>query len=217
MSMPSADDGPDSVLTKPTLTLSAACEGAWVSARTKAQSAPMTAFDDGWMGMTMNLPEGVVVRPRNCRNGPGAIASSLTLAGPGGGERAIRSRPLPVAAAARGHGPVEAAQVERPHLVEFDRLGDAAGNALRHQDLAAARLAAQARRQVGHGADRAVVEAALEADRAERRVALRDADAEAELVAALRQPSAQSRDRSLHRERHARRALRRRRGPAPGR
>ena len=39
--------------------------------------------------------------------------------------------------------------------------------------------------EIADGADRAVVAAALEADRAERRVAVRDAHAESELVAAL--------------------------------
>ena len=49
----------------------------------------------------------------------------------------------------------------------------------------ALRRAAQARREVGHVADRRVLPALLEADHAERGVALRDADAEADLVAEL--------------------------------
>ena len=52
-------------------------------------------------------------------------------------------------------------------------------------DLAGARRAAQARREVRHVADRRVLPALLEADHAERRLALRDADAEADLVAEL--------------------------------
>ena len=43
----------------------------------------------------------------------------------------------------------------------------------------------KSRGQIGDGADRAVVPAPLESDRADRRIALRDADAEAQLVAAL--------------------------------
>ena len=53
-------------------------------------------------------------------------------------------------------------------------------------------LGAQAGRQVRHRADRGVVRAALEADAAERGVALRDPDAEAEVVPPLRQPAASS-------------------------
>ena len=48
------------------------------------------------------------------------------------------------------------------------------------QDLAARGLAAQPRGEVDDAADRRIVEAALEAERAERREALRDADAEVE-------------------------------------
>ena len=47
------------------------------------------------------------------------------------------------------------------------------------------RLAAQPRGEIDDAADRRVVEAALEAERAERREALRDADAEVEVVAQL--------------------------------
>ena len=46
-------------------------------------------------------------------------------------------------------------------------------------------LAAEPGGEIDDGADGGVVEAVLEADAAERGVALRDADAEAELVAAL--------------------------------
>ena len=53
------------------------------------------------------------------------------------------------------------------------------------QDLAVGGFAAQARREVDHGADGGIVEAPFEADAAERGVALGDADAEAELMAVL--------------------------------
>jgi len=53
------------------------------------------------------------------------------------------------------------------------------------QHLAARRLGAQARGEVGRITDRRVIPASLEADRAARRVALRDADAEREALARL--------------------------------
>ena len=51
-------------------------------------------------------------------------------------------------------------------------------DALGNQDLAGLCFTAQASGEVGDRADRAVVPASLEADRADRRIALRDADAE---------------------------------------
>src|SRR2546429_635939 len=65
------------------------------------------------------------------------------------------------------------------------------------------RLAAQAGREVGDRADGAVVPAALEADRADGRVALRDADAEGELPAALAPSGREVRHAIAHRDRHA--------------
>ena len=77
------------------------------------------------------------------------------------------------------------------------------------QDLAGLRLAAQPRREVHHRADRRVVVAALEADLAERGVAVRDADAEAELVAELAPFDGELRHRVAHLDRHADGAQRR--------
>src|SRR2546425_1388961 len=77
----------------------------------------------------------------------------------------------------------EAAQLQRPHRIGIDELRDLVLGLRVEQDLAGARLAAQPRRQVGHVADRGVLPALLEADHAQRRFALRDADAQADLVA----------------------------------
>src|SRR5687767_11167330 len=57
------------------------------------------------------------------------------------------------------------------------------------QDLAGARVAAEAEGQVGDGADRTVVPPALEADGADRGVPLGDPDADVEVVAALAPPA----------------------------
>ena len=67
---------------------------------------------------------------------------------------------------------------------------------LADQDLPRGRRVAQARGQVCHRADRGVVGASLEADPPERRVALRDPEAEVQVVALLLPPSASSLTRS---------------------
>ena len=76
-------------------------------------------------------------------------------------------------------------------------------HALRDEHLPGLRLAAQPRRQIGHGPDGAVIAPPVEADRAQRRVAVRDTDAEAELVAALVPARSERGDRGAHLERHA--------------
>src|SRR2546422_9889267 len=84
-----------------------------------------------------------------------------------------------------GHGLEESFEVEIAPglgLHEGVRLRQ---QALGDQDLARLGLAAETGGEVRDGADGAVVPAPLEADRADRRVALRDADAELELVAEL--------------------------------
>src|SRR5262245_32209355 len=70
------------------------------------------------------------------------------------------------------------------------------------------RLAAEARGEIRHRSDRAVVPPALEADRADRGIAARDADAEAEVPATLAPAGGQLLDAIAHRDRHADRALR---------
>ena len=64
--------------------------------------------------------------------------------------------------AKRRHRTVEALQDELAGGSHAELAVEQAADALRHQDLAAARLAAQARREVGDGADRAVVDPARE-------------------------------------------------------
>src|SRR5262245_49715571 len=75
------------------------------------------------------------------------------------------------------------------------------------EDLAGLGLAAEARGQVGDGADGAVVPAALEADGPERRVPLGDADPEVELVPALAPAAHQLVHPLAHGQRHPHRAL----------
>src|SRR5690242_5423944 len=85
-----------------------------------------------------------------------------------------------------------------PHRLG-DRLArDALERLLVQQDLARLRLAAQARGEVRDAADASVVPASVEADRAERRVADRDADAEPEVVAALLPVGVEGGEIALH-------------------
>src|SRR5262249_55316818 len=66
---------------------------------------------------------------------------------------------------------------------------------------------AQPRGEIDHGADRRIVEAALESDPTERRIAVRDADPEAELVAVLAPADAELADALAHLDRKPHRAL----------
>src|SRR5688572_15058714 len=102
-----------------------------------------------------------------------------------------------------GYRALEAAQRELAHVLYLDPLLDLAEYALRDQHLAGLRLAAQARGEIGDRPDRAVVAPFLEADRAERGVAVGDPDAEAEVVAALLPACGQRAHLVAHLERHA--------------
>src|SRR6185369_1619309 len=83
------------------------------------------------------------------------------------------------------HGLREALEGERSDRIEGKRPVERGHRFAVEQHLAGLGLGAQARGEVGDVADRGVVPAPLEADGAQRGVALRDADAERELVAAL--------------------------------
>src|SRR2546425_5285091 len=101
------------------------------------------------------------------------------------------------------HGSVEALESELADGFDFREVLHRRQHALRDEDLARLRLATEARGEVGHGADRPVVQAPLETDRADRRVALGDADAEVEGVAALPPPDEQLVHPLAHGHRHA--------------
>src|SRR5258708_9437720 len=85
----------------------------------------------------------------------------------------------------RGHGLVEARERELGDRFGREPGAEGCDDALREQDLAALRVAAQGRSEVGQGADRAIVPAALEADLVECRIALCDAYAKLDVVSAL--------------------------------
>src|SRR6185436_9033443 len=89
----------------------------------------------------------------------------------------------------------------------FHGIFDPAQGLLIDQDLAALGLAAKTRGQVGDAADACIFPAALEADRAERRIALRNTDAEIKIETALLPRCAQRREMLLHLERHGDRIL----------
>src|SRR5207302_1031421 len=74
---------------------------------------------------------------------------------------------------------------QRPHVLGLDQALDGPRDPGRDKDLSAGGLTAQPCRQVRDGPDRAVVHATLEADGADRGVALGDADTQCELPAPL--------------------------------
>src|SRR5262249_52022473 len=151
--------------------------------------------------------------PRTFRaTAPGSSSSgcSATHTGPGTtGRSDAGSGLLQAEHVEGGNGPGEALQRQNAQLFELDQRLDRPEDALRDQDLAGLRLAAEPRGHVGHGADRPVVHSALEADRADGRVTLIDPDAEVELVAAPAPLCEQLVDLRAHPRRHPHGALRR--------
>src|SRR5207253_7490088 len=101
----------------------------------------------------------------------------------------------------------ESLQVELPDGFDLDQILGRREQPLRDQDLAGPGLTAEARGEIRHGADGSIVPASFEADGANRRVALRDPDAEVEVVAALAPSDAQLPHSIAHGERHADRAF----------
>src|SRR2546422_1289008 len=96
----------------------------------------------------------------------------------------------------------ESLQVELPDGFDLDQILGRREQPLRDQDLTGPGLTAEARGEIRYGADGSVVQASFEADGADRRVALRDPDAEVEIVAALAPPHAELADSVAHGERH---------------
>src|SRR6266704_3621055 len=82
----------------------------------------------------------------------------------------------------REHRMIEALQVQLFERVAFDPALDHAEHAPANHDLVGLGFVAQPRGEVGDAADRGVFEPLLETDLAQRRIAERDADAEAEAV-----------------------------------
>ena len=80
---------------------------------------------------------------------------------------------------------IESLQIQIVDRLPLDPRLDHAVDAPAHHDLVGLGFVAQPRRQVGDAADRGVFQPLLEADLAERGVAQRNADAEAEIVAAV--------------------------------
>src|SRR5215471_12819177 len=78
--------------------------------------------------------------------------------------------------------PAKALELERTDLVGVDEIRDRCVDALADQDLAWGGFRAQAMGQVRHAADRRIVLPSFEADRPDGRVALRDPDAQVEIV-----------------------------------
>src|SRR5262252_3733929 len=83
------------------------------------------------------------------------------------------------------HGSAQALEGDVADGLDLDERLHGGGNPLREEDLARLRFRAQARGEVGHGTDGAVVEPSLEADGSEGGVAVGDPDAEVELEARL--------------------------------
>ena len=101
--------------------------------------------------------------------------------------------------------PLQVQIVDRPAL---DPLLDHAVDAPADHDLVGLGFVAEPRGEVGDAADRGVFQPLLEADLAERGIAERDADAEAEIVAAVAPFLGQRADGVAHLHRHLHGALR---------
>src|SRR5260370_42247185 len=82
----------------------------------------------------------------------------------------------------REHRMIKTLQVQIIDRPRFDEIFHHAVDAPRDHDLAGFRLVAQPRGEVGDRADRGIFEPLLEADLPQRRIAERDADAEAQTM-----------------------------------
>src|SRR5262245_2706097 len=102
---------------------------------------------------------------------------------------------------------LEPRESKRPRRLDLQHTFRYRQHSLRDQNLSWLRFGTQARSQVRDRADRPVVPAPFEADRADRRVALRDADALIELVAELAPFVAQPGGALAHRQCHPHRPL----------
>src|SRR4029450_1354903 len=89
-----------------------------------------------------------------------------------------------VAHAPNRYGSGQTLQRDRPEIVRFDHTLHGSGHPGRDEDLPGGGLAAEPRRQVRDGPDRAVVQAALEANGSYGGVALGDAHAKRQIPAA---------------------------------
>src|SRR5262244_2515653 len=101
------------------------------------------------------------------------------------------------------HGSAEPLEGDVADVLDLDERLHGGGDPLREEDLARLRFRAQARGEVGHGADGAVVEPSFEADGPEGGVAVGDPDAEVELEARLLPGHRQLGDPIAHGRRHA--------------
>src|SRR6266567_9151066 len=106
----------------------------------------------------------------------------------------------------RGLG--EAMQLHRPEIIAFERPVELGKNALRKKNLAGFGVLAKPSRKVSHGADRAVVDASLEADRADRRETLGDADCKPKLHPSLLPRFREVEGGLAHRQRNRHRTMR---------
>src|SRR5216684_6851281 len=100
-------------------------------------------------------------------------------------------------------GPVQALKGKLADRLELGHALDRGVHLAVDQDLAALGLVAQARGKVRDRASHRILKAPLEADAAERRIAVGDADAEAKLVAVLAPSCRQTGDAVPHLDRHA--------------
>src|SRR5687767_3012223 len=102
-----------------------------------------------------------------------------------------------------GHRPRQPLERQGADILGLDQRFRRRRHPAGHEDLARTGLAAQPRRQIRDGADRAVIHASLEADGADRRIALRDADPERQIPAALAPSLGKPRHHVAHGDGHA--------------
>ena len=97
----------------------------------------------------------------------------------------LQKRAHAAAAVERAYRPVEPLERELAGGLGAGRVLDGGLHLAVDEDLPVLGVGAQARREIDHRADRRIVEPALEADAAERGIAVGDAHAETELVTGL--------------------------------
>src|SRR5712691_187837 len=179
----------------------------WKTARRRSMTSFITAVNSG-----SNCPRRGVAMARSTRGSAMVGPGPSRMRAPGARSprtlsttRALAREPEQVV---DFHRPAEALQRYLPHRLG---LGDAfhrRHHALLEQDLAGLGLGAEAGREIGDGADGAVVHAPFEADGPDGGIAVRDAEPEVEVEARLLPPDGKLGHPLAHGRGHPHRALR---------
>src|SRR5712692_11363528 len=179
----------------------------WKTARRSSMTSLITAVNSG-----SNWPRRGVAIARSTRGSAMVGPAPSRIRAPGtrsprtlSTTRALAREPEQVV---DFHRPAETLQRYLPHRLGFGNRFHRRHHALLEQDLAGLGLGAETGREIGDGANGAIVHAPLEADGADGGIAVRDAETEVEVEARLLPPHGKLGHALAHGRGHPHRALR---------